>query len=205
MGEFFIPDRNKKELKIPERRVKKTEEQNSENLQEERTKDERENILKDYLKNEEYKKIIEKVKNDEGTEKERLNLAQFKRFYNLVKENKFDFFDEKEEIKKFIKKQIEREQTKDFYIFIWNEFCYFRPKKIVTKKNELKIKAEEINEKGLKNLDENTIKKIQENKSLKKEIAKEIEMRIEIIEKYFLYILGEKRIKEKLENKMEVK
>ena len=162
MGEFFIPDRNKKELKIPERRVKKTEEQNSENLQEERTKDERENILKDYLKNEEYKKIIEKVKNDEGTEKERLNLAQFKRFYSFVKDKNFDFFDKK--VKDFIKKQKERKIAIKFYEFIETKF---------------------INE-------------IKEDENKKDEKSLEAKQKLEIIEKYLLYVFGEERINEKL-------
>ena len=52
---------------------------------------EKERILRKFLENNKFKEIISDI---EKEKKEILNLAQFKRFYNFIKERKFDFFNE---------------------------------------------------------------------------------------------------------------
>ena len=129
---------------------------------------EKEKILKKFLENDKFKEIISDI---ETKEKEMLNLAQFKRFYDFIKEKKFDFFDEEKKVMDFIEKQKERKIAMKFYEFIKEEFI---EKPLKTKEKEL--------------TDEFRISESQKNKQS-----------FQVLEKYLLYIFGKKRMKEKLD------
>ena len=80
---------------------------------------EKERILRKFLENNKFKEIISDI---EKEKKEILNLAQFKRFYNFIKEKNFDFFDKEKKIIDFIDKQKERKIAMKFYEFVREEF-----------------------------------------------------------------------------------
>ena len=138
---------------------------------------EKERILRKFLENNKFKEIISEI---EKEEKGMLNLAQFKRFYDFIKEKKFDFFDEEKKIIDFIDKQKERKIATKFYEFVIEEFI----------EEPLKIKEKD------KKLDEEC-RKLESKKNKKS---------FQALEKYLLYIFGKKRMKEKLDKieKMEV-
>ena len=117
----FIPERKnkiakneslEKNLSVEELFLKDIDEEFVDNL-------EKEKILKKFLENDKFKEIISDI---ETKEKEMLNLAQFKRFYDFIKEKKFDFFDEEKKIIDFIDKQKERKIATKFYEFVTEEF-----------------------------------------------------------------------------------
>ena len=175
----FIPERKnkiakneslEKNLSVEELFLKDIDEEFVDNL-------EKEKILKKFLENNKFKEIISDI---ETKEKEMLNLAQFKRFYDFIKEKKFDFFDEEKKIIDFIDKQKERKITTKFYEFVIEEFI----------EEPLKIKEKD------KKLDEE-FRKLESKKNKKS---------FQALEKYLLYIFGKKRMKEKLDKieKMEV-
>ena len=168
----FIPQRKEKiknsgnleenkHLSLEELFLKDIDEEIIDNLEKER-------ILRKFLENNRFKEIISDI---ETKEKEMLNLAQFKRFYDFIKEKKFDFFDEKEKVKDFIDKQNKRKIATKFYEFIKEEFI---EKPLKTKEKEL--------------TDEFRISESKKNKQ-----------RFQVLEKYLLYIFGKKRMKEKLD------
>lgn len=140
---------------------------------------EKEKILKKFLENDKFKEIISDIEKKEE-KKEVLNLSQFKRFYDFIKERKFDFFDEEKKIIDFIDKQKERKIATKFYEFVIEEFI----------EEPLKIKEKD------KKLDEE-FRKLESKKNKKS---------FQALEKYLLYIFGKKRMKEKLDKieKMEV-
>jgi len=175
----FIPERKnkiakneslEKNLSVEELFLKDIDEEFVDNL-------EKEKILKKFLENDKFKEIISDI---ETKEKEMLNLAQFKRFYDFIKEKKFDFFDEEKKIIDFIDKQKERKIATKFYEFVIEEFI----------EEPLKIKEKD------KKLDEE-FRKLESKKNKKS---------FQALEKYLLYIFGKKRMKEKLDKieKMEV-
>ena len=129
---------------------------------------EKERILRKFLENNKFKEIISDI---EKEKKEILNLAQFKRFYNFIKEKNFDFFDKEKKIIDFIDKQKERKIAMKFYEFVREEFI---EKPLKTKEKEL--------------TDEFRISESKKNKQS-----------FQVLEKYLLYIFGKKRIKEKLD------
>ena len=117
----FIPERKnkiekseslEKNLSVEELFLKDIDEEFVDNL-------EKEKILKKFLENDKFKEIISDI---ETEEKGMLNLAQFKRFYDFIKERKFDFFDEEKKLIDFIDKQKERKIAMKFYEFIKEEF-----------------------------------------------------------------------------------
>ena len=175
----FIPERKnkiakneslEKNLSVEELFLKDIDEEFVDNL-------EKEKILKKFLENDKFKEIISDI---ETEEKEMLNLTQFKRFYDFIKERKFDFFDEEKKIIDFIDKQKERKIATKFYEFVIEEFI----------EEPLKIKEKD------KKLDEE-FRKLESKKNKKS---------FQALEKYLLYIFGKKRMKEKLDKieKMEV-
>ena len=108
----FIPERKnkiekseslEKNLSVEELFLKDIDEEFVDNL-------EKEKILKKFLENDKFKEIISDI---ETEEKGMLNLAQFKRFYDFIKERKFDFF---------VDKQRERKIAMKFYEFVREEF-----------------------------------------------------------------------------------
>ena len=129
---------------------------------------EKERILTKFLENNKFKEIISEI---EKEEKGMLNLAQFKRFYDFIKERKFDFFDEGKKVIDFIDKQRERKIAMKFYEFVREEFI---EKPLKTKEKEL--------------TDEFRISESKKNKQS-----------FQVLEKYLLYIFGKKRMKEKLD------
>ena len=129
---------------------------------------EKEKILTKFLENNKFKEIISEI---EKEEKGMLNLAQFKRFYDFIKERKFDFFDEGKKVIDFIDKQRERKIAMKFYEFVREEFI---EKPLKTKEKEL--------------TDEFRISESKKNKQS-----------FQVLEKYLLYIFGKKRMKEKLD------
>ena len=129
---------------------------------------EKERILTKFLENNKFKEIISDI---ETEEKGMLNLAQFKRFYDFIKEKKFDFHDKEKKVKDFIEKQRERKIATKFYEFVKEEFI---EKPLKTKEKEL--------------TDEFRISESKNNKQS-----------FQVLEKYLLYIFGKKRIKEKLD------
>ena len=168
----FIPERKnkiakneslEKNLSVEELFLKDIDEEFVDNL-------EKEKILKKFLENDKFKEIISDI---ETKEKEMLNLAQFKRFYDFIKEKKFDFFDEEKKIIDFIDKQKERKIATKFYEFVIEEFI----------EEPLKIKEKD------KKLDEE-FRKLESKKNKKS---------FQALEKYLLYIFGKKRMKEKLD------
>ena len=136
---------------------------------------EKERILRKFLENNKFKEIISDI---ETEEKGMLNLAQFKRFYDFIKEKKFDFFDEEKKVMDFIEKQKERKIAMKFYEFVREEFI------------EKPLKTKEKT-----SMDEFRISESKKNKQ-----------NFQVLEKYLLYIFGKKRMKEKLDKvkKMEV-
>lgn len=196
MNNNFVPIRKRKEKKdIKGKRKEESEEQLKEQLRI-YEKELREKILSDYEKNTNFKKIFDEIEKNKEDKKKVLNLAQFNRFYNFVKENDYDFFDAEDKLKKFIEKQLERKYAVKFYIFIWNEFCCQISKGKL--KNEMKIEKKKIGEFEVENLVVDNVKSIKLDEILKKEIKEETEVRLKIIEGYLLYILGKKRIDEKM-------
>ena len=129
---------------------------------------EKERILRKFLENNKFKEIISEI---EKEEKGMLNLAQFKRFYDFIKERKFDFFDEGKKVIDFIDKQRERKIAMKFYEFVREEFI----------ENPLRIQENKLT-------DEFRISESKKNKQ-----------NFQVLEKYLLYIFGKKRIKEKLD------
>lgn len=129
---------------------------------------EKERILRKFLENNKFKEIISDI---EKEKKEILNLAQFKRFYNFIKEKNFDFFDKEKKIIDFIDKQKERKIAMKFYEFVREEFI----------ENPLRIQENKLT-------DEFRISESKKNKQS-----------FQVLEKYLLYIFGKKRIKEKLD------
>ena len=175
----FIPERKnkiakneslEKNLSVEELFLKDIDEEFVDNLEKEKT-------LKKFLENDKFKEVISDI---ETEEKGMLNLAQFKRFYDFIKEKKFDFFDEEKKIIDFIDKQKERKIATKFYEFVIEEFI----------EEPLKIKEKD------KKLDEK-FRKLESKKNKKS---------FQALEKYLLYIFGKKRMKEKLDKieKMEV-
>ncbi|BBM45115.1 hypothetical protein [Leptotrichia trevisanii] len=196
MNNNFVPTRNRKEKEdIKGKRKEESEEQLKEQLRI-YEKELREKILSDYEKNANFKKIFDEIEKNKEDKKKVLNLAQFNRFFNFVKENDYDFFDAEDKLKKFIEKQLERKYAVKFYIFIWNEFCCQISKGKL--KNEMKIEKKKIGEFEVENLVVDNVKSIKSDEILKKEIKEETEVRLKIIEGYLLYILGKKRIDEKM-------
>lgn len=168
----FIPKRKEKiknsgnleenkHLSLEELFLKDIDEEIIDNLEKER-------ILTKFLENNKFKEIISDI---EKEKKEILNLAQFKRFYNFIKERKFDFFDEGKKVIDFIDKQRERKIAMKFYEFVREEFI---EKPLKTKEKEL--------------TDEFRISESKKNKQS-----------FQVLEKYLLYIFGKKRMKEKLD------
>ena len=129
---------------------------------------EKERILRKFLENNRFKEIISDI---ETKEKEMLNLAQFKRFYDFIKERKFDFFDEEKKVMDFIDKQKERKIAMKFYEFVREEFI----------EKPLRIQENKLTDEF----------RISESKNNKQSF--------QVLEKYLLYIFGKKRIKEKLD------
>ena len=129
---------------------------------------EKERILRKFLENNKFKEIISDI---ETEEKEMLNLAQFKRFYDFIKEKKFDFFDEEKKVMDFIEKQKERKIAMKFYEFVREEFI---EKPLKTKEKEL--------------TDEFRISESKKNKQ-----------NFQVLEKYLLYIFGKKRMEKELD------
>ena len=129
---------------------------------------EKERILRKFLENNKFKEIISDI---EKEKKEILNLAQFKRFYNFIKEKNFDFFDKEKKIIDFIDKQKERKIAMKFYEFVREEFI----------ENPLRIQEKKLT-------DEFRILESPKNKQS-----------FQVLEKYLLYIFGKKRMKEKLD------
>ena len=166
----FIPERKnkitkneslEKNLSVEELFLKDIDEEIIDNLEKER-------ILTKFLENNKFKEIISEI---EKEEKGMLNLAQFKRFYDFIKERKFDFFDEGKKVIDFIDKQRERKIAMKFYEFVREEFI----------ENPLRIQENKLT-------DEFRISESKKNKQ-----------NFQVLEKYLLYIFGKKRIKEKLD------
>lgn len=196
MNNNFVPTRNRKEKEdIKGKRKEESEEQLKEQLRI-YEKELREKILSDYEKNANFKNIFDEIEKNNEDMKKVLNLAQFNRFYNFVKENDYDFFDAEDKLKKFIEKQLERKYAVKFYIFIWNEFCCQISKGKL--KNEMKIEKKRIGEFEVENLVADNVKSIKLDEILKKEIKEETKIRLKIIERYLLYILGKERIDKKM-------
>lgn len=129
---------------------------------------EKERILRKFLENNKFKEIISDI---ETEEKEMLNLTQFKRFYDFIKEKKFDFFDEEKKIIDFIDKQRERKIATKFYEFIKEEFI----------EKPLKIREKEITD------------------EFRKSESKKNKQNFQVLEKYLLYIFGKKRMEKELD------
>ena len=166
----FIPERKNKiakkesldkNLSVEELFLKDIDEEFVDNLEKEKT-------LKKFLENNKFKEIISDI---ETEEKEMLNLAQFKRFYDFIKEKNFDFFDEGKKVIDFIEKQKERKIATKFYEFVREEFI----------ENPLRIQEKKLT-------DEFRILESPKNKQS-----------FQVLEKYLLYIFGKKRMKEKLD------
>lgn len=166
----FIPERKnkiakneslEKNLSVEELFLKDIDEEFVDNL-------EKEKILKKFLENNKFKEIISDI---ETEEKGMLNLAQFKRFYDFIKEKNFDFFDEKEKVIDFIEKQKERKIATKFYEFVREEFI----------ENPLRIQEKKLT-------DEFRILESQKNKQS-----------FQVLEKYLLYIFGKKRMEKELD------
>ena len=166
----FIPERKnkiekseslEKNLSVEELFLKDIDEEFVDNLEKEKT-------LKKFLENNKFKEIISDI---ETEEKEMLNLAQFKRFYDFIKEKNFDFFDEGKKVIDFIEKQKERKIATKFYEFVREEFI----------ENPLRIQEKKLT-------DEFRISESQKNKQS-----------FQVLEKYLLYIFGKKRMEKELD------
>ena len=128
---------------------------------------EKERILRKFLENNKFKEIISDI---ETEEKDMLNLAQFKRFYDFIKEKNFDFLDEKKAID-FIEKQRERKIATKFYEFIKEEFI----------EKPLKTREKEITD------------------EFRKSESKKNKQNFQVLERYLLYIFGKKRMEKELD------
>ena len=166
----FIPERKnkiakneslEKNLSVEELFLKDIDEEFVDNLEKEKT-------LKKFLENNKFKEIISDI---ETEEKGMLNLAQFKRFYDFIKEKKFDLHDKERKVKDFIEKQRERKIATKFYEFVREEFI----------ENPLRIQEKKLT-------DEFRILESPKNKQS-----------FQVLKKYLLYIFGKKRMKEKLD------
>ena len=166
----FIPERKnkiakneslEKNLSVEELFLKDIDEEFVDNLEKEKT-------LKKFLKNNKFKEIISDI---ETEEKGMLNLAQFKRFYDFIKEKNFDFFDEGKKVIDFIEKQKERKIATKFYEFVREEFI----------ENPLRIQEKKLT-------DEFRILESPKNKQS-----------FQVLEKYLLYIFGKKRMEKELD------
>ena len=166
----FIPERKnkiakneslEKNLSVEELFLKDIDEEFVDNLEKEKT-------LKKFLENNKFKEIISDI---ETEEKGMLNLAQFKRFYDFIKEKNFDFFDEGKKVIDFIEKQKERKIATKFYEFVREEFI----------ENPLRIQEKKLT-------DEFRILESQKNKQS-----------FQVLEKYLLYIFGKKRMEKELD------
>ena len=166
----FIPERKnkiakneslEKNLSVEELFLKDIDEEFVDNLEKEKT-------LKKFLENNKFKEIISDI---ETEEKEMLNLAQFKRFYDFIKEKNFDFFDEGKKVIDFIEKQKERKIATKFYEFVREEFI----------ENPLRIQENKLT-------DEFRISESKKNKQS-----------FQVLEKYLLYIFGKKRMEKELD------
>ena len=129
---------------------------------------EKERILTKFLENNKFKEIISDI---ETEEKGMLNLTQFKRFYDFIKERRFDFFDEGKKVIDFIDKQRERKIAMKFYEFVREEFI----------ENPLRIQEKKLT-------DEFRILESPKNKQS-----------FQVLEKYLLYIFGKKRMEKELD------
>jgi len=166
----FIPERKnkiakneslEKNLSVEEFFLKDIDEEFVDNLEKEKT-------LKKFLENNKFKEIISDI---ETEEKGMLNLAQFKRFYDFIKEKNFDFFDEGKKVIDFIEKQKERKIATKFYEFVREEFI----------ENPLRIQEKKLT-------DEFRILESPKNKQS-----------FQVLEKYLLYIFGKKRMEKELD------
>ena len=166
----FIPERKnkiakneslEKNLSVEEFFLKDIDVEFVDNLEKEKT-------LKKFLENNKFKEIISDI---ETEEKGMLNLAQFKRFYDFIKEKKFDFFDEGKKVIDFIEKQKERKIATKFYEFVREEFI----------ENPLRIQEKKLT-------DEFRILESPKNKQS-----------FQVLEKYLLYIFGKKRMEKELD------
>lgn len=166
----FIPERKnkiakneslEKNLSVEELFLKDIDEEFVDNLEKEKT-------LKKFLENDKFKEIISDI---ETEEKGMLNLAQFKRFYDFIKEKNFDFFDEGKKVIDFIEKQKERKIATKFYEFVREEFI----------ENPLRIQEKKLT-------DEFRILESPKNKQS-----------FQVLKKYLLYIFGKKRMEKELD------
>ena len=166
----FIPERKnkiekseslEKNLSVEELFLKDIDEEFVDNLEKEKT-------LKKFLENDKFKEIISDI---ETEEKGMLNLAQFKRFYDFIKERKFDLHDKERKVKDFIEKQRERKIATKFYEFVREEFI----------ENPLRIQEKKLTD------------------EFRKSESKKNKQSFQVLEKYLLYIFGKKRMKEKLD------
>ena len=189
----FVPTRKIKEKEDVVRKIKEKQLEQFLTQSQNYEKKLKEKILSDHVNNDNFKKIFEEIEKDNKDKKEVLNLAQFKRFHDFVKEKEYDFFDDDESLKNFIEKQLDRGYAETFYVFIWNEFCYEIPKNKL--KNKSKLEIRKIGKLEVKNLIKDNIKSIKANGNLKNEIKGEIELKLKIFEKYLLYVLGKKKLK----------
>ena len=129
---------------------------------------EKEKILTKFLENNKFKEIISEI---EKEEKGMLNLAQFKRFYDFIKEKKFDLHDKEKKVKDFIGKQRERKIATKFYKFVKEEFI----------EKPLKTKEKELTD------------------EFRKSESKKNKQNFQVLEKYLLYIFGKKRMEKELD------
>ena len=129
---------------------------------------EKEKILTKFLENNKFKEIISEI---EKEEKGMLNLAQFKRFYDFIKEKKFDLHDKERKVKDFIEKQRERKIATKFYEFIKEEFI----------EKPLKTEEKELTD------------------EFRKSESKKNKQNFQVLEKYLLYIFGKKRMEKELD------
>ena len=150
-----------KHLSLEELFLKDIDEEFVDNLEKEKT-------LKKFLENNKFKEIISDI---ETEEKGMLNLAQFKRFYDFIKEKNFDFFDEGKKVIDFIEKQKERKIATKFYEFVREEFI----------ENPLRIQEKKLT-------DEFRILESPKNKQS-----------FQVLKKYLLYIFGKKRMEKELD------
>lgn len=152
-----------KNLSVEELFLKDIDEEFVNNLEKEKT-------LKKFLENDKFKEIISDIEKKEE-KKEILNLAQFKRFYDFIKERKFDLHDKERKVKDFIEKQRERKIATKFYEFIKEEFI----------EKPLKTKEKELTD------------------EFRKSESKKNKRNFQVLEKYLLYIFGKKRMEKELD------
>ena len=168
----FIPERKnkiakneslEKNLSVEELFLKDIDEEFVDNLEKEKT-------LKKFLENDKFKEIISDI---ETEEKGMLNLAQFKRFYDFIKEKNFDFFDEGKKVIDFIEKQKERKIATKFYEFVREEFI------------EKPLKTKEKDKKS--------------DEEIRKSESQKNKQSFQVLKKYLLYIFGKKRMEKELD------